>query len=145
MTIPLTPLRPVEITERALLAMDRAINGAGLSATTSLYLVAAVNTLKLVVLRSTLSLFALPGYLLVILAAFFEGLVARDIRRYTGGHESSYVFHKAKRWIMPSVLLSITVYLLLPFSVAPALVFAPTMLFAGLMVYIATSRFKKFI
>ena len=99
----------------------------------------------LVALVLVLSLFALPGFLLIALAAFFEGLVARDIRRYTGGHESSYIFHKAKRWVIPSVVLTVTLYLMVPFSLPPAVVFAPTMLLAGVMVYVATSRFKKFV
>ncbi len=140
---PLTPLRPVDISDKALASVDGAVSSAGI--TTGVYLAAMLNTIKLVILRSVLSLFALPGYLLVALAAFFEGLVARDIRKYTGGHESSYVFHKAKRWITPTVVLTVTIYLMLPFSVAPALVFAPTMFFTGVMVYIATSRFKKFV
>ncbi|MFV0476966.1 MAG: DUF4400 domain-containing protein [Parahaliea sp.] len=142
---PLTPLQPVELGALAIQKMDETISWAGVTTTTSIYMVSAINTMKLVALRATLSLFALPGYALVMLAAFFEGLVARDIRKYTGGHESSYIFHKAKRFITPSVVLSITVYLMLPFSLPPVLVFAPTMLFAGLMVYIATSRFKKFV
>ena len=95
--------------------------------------------------RLTICLFVLPGFLLVALVAFYDGLVARDIRKYTGGHESSYVFHKAKRWIVPSLLLTISIYLMLPFSLRPAVIFAPSMLFTGLMIYIATSRFKKFL
>ncbi len=142
---PLAPLQPVALSDRAVAGIGDAALGVGLSAGANVYLTAMINSIKLVALRSSLSVFALPGYLLIAVAAFFEGLVARDIRKYTGGHESSYVFHKAKRWIMPTVVLSITIYLMLPFSVAPALVFAPTMLSTGLMVYIATSRFKKFI
>ncbi len=142
---PLSTLRPVDVSSWASTGVDNALGWSGMSVTNSAYFVAMVNAVKLVILRATLSCFALPGYLLIALAAFFEGLVARDIRKYTGGHESSYVFHKAKRWIVPTVVLTITIYLMLPFSVPPALVFAPTMLFAGLMIYVATSRFKKFV
>ena len=125
--------------------LDDGLSWLGLTTHPGLYALAAINAVKLVVLRAVLSLFALPGFLLIALAAFFEGLVARDIRRYTGGHESSYIFHKAKRWVIPSVVLTVTLYLMVPFSLPPAVVFAPTMLLAGVMVYVATSRFKKFV
>ncbi len=142
---PLLVLQPVDVSNWAAGCIDDGLQRTGMSDTAGIYLSAMVNTLKLVALRTTFSLFALPGYLLVATAAFFEGLVARDIRKFSGGHESSYVFHKAKRWITPTVILTVTVYLMLPFSVPPAVIFAPTMLFAGAMVYIATSRFKKFV
>ena len=101
--------------------------------------------MKLLVLRSVIVLLALPGYALAIVAGLFEGLVARDIRKFTGGHESAYVFHKAKRWVLPSVMLTVTLYLMLPWSIPPALLFAPTMCLTGAMTYIAASRFKKFV
>lgn len=101
--------------------------------------------MKLVLLRVAICLFVLPGFALIALGAFYDGLVARDIRKYSGGHESSYVFHKAKRWIAPSLLLTMSLYLMLPFSFAPVFVFAPSMLLTGLMIYVAASRFKKFL
>jgi len=109
------------------------------------YVSAGINTVKLVLLRLSVCLFVLPGFALIALVAFHDGLVARDIRKYTGGHESSYVFHKAKRWIVPSLMLTISVYLMLPFSLRPVVIFAPSMLLTGMMVYVATSRFKKFL
>jgi hypothetical protein len=142
---PLTPLGPVAVSDWVTEYLDDGLSWLGLTTHPGLYALAAINAVKLVVLRAVLSLFALPGFLLIALAAFFEGLVARDIRRYTGGHESSYIFHKAKRWVIPSVVLTVTLYLMVPFSLPPAVVFAPTMLLAGVMVYVATSRFKKFV
>ena len=109
------------------------------------YGVAAINTVKLILLRLSICLFVLPGFVLIALVAFYDGLVARDIRKYTGGHESSYVFHKAKRWIVPSLVLTISIYLMLPFSVPPVVIFAPSMALTGMMIYIAASRFKKFL
>lgn len=109
------------------------------------YGVAGINTMKLILLRLSICLFVLPGFMLIALVAFYDGLVARDIRKYTGGHESSYVFHKAKRWIVPSLMLTISIYLMLPFSLRPVVIFAPAMLLTGMMIYVAASRFKKFL
>ena len=142
---PLSPLRPTQMTAMAWGQFDRGLSFVGLGASVGGYGVAAINTVKLLLLRGVIVVLALPGYVLAIVAGLFEGLVARDIRKFTGGHESAYVFHKAKRWIAPSVMVTVTLYLMLPWSVPPALLFAPTMLLAAGMVYIAASRFKKFV
>ena len=142
---PLSPLRPTQVTAMAWGQFDRGLSFVGLGASAGVYGVAAINTVKLLLLRGVIVVLALPGYVLAIVAGLFEGLVARDIRKFTGGHESAYVFHKAKRWIAPSVMVTVTLYLMLPWSVPPALLFAPTMLLAAGMVYIAASRFKKFV
>lgn len=142
---PMTALTPLSVSEHAAREFDSLWRSVFSANGMNVYLAAIINTVKLVLLRLTICLFVLPGFLLVALVAFYDGLVARDIRKYTGGHESSYVFHKAKRWIVPSLLLTISIYLMLPFSLRPAVIFAPSMLFTGLMIYIATSRFKKFL
>ncbi|MAA80704.1 MAG: hypothetical protein CME43_01435 [Haliea sp.] len=142
---PLSPLRPTQLTAMAWSQFDRGLSFVGLTASAGVYGVAAINTVKLLLLRLVIVALALPGYALAMVAGLFEGLVARDIRKFTGGHESAYVFHKAKRWIAPSVMLTVTLYLMLPWSVPPALLFAPTLLLTAGMVYIAASRFKKFV
>ena len=142
---PMTALSPRELSDIASQQFDgfwRSIfSPHGLSP----YVVAAINSVKLILLRLSICLFVLPGFVLISLAAFYDGLVSRDIRKYTGGHESSYVFHKAKRWIVPSLMLTISVYLMLPFSLPPVVIFAPSMALTGMMIYIAASRFKKFL
>jgi len=142
---PLTALTPLALSDSASREFDGLWRSVFSTSGMNNYIAAAINTVKLVLLRLSISLFVLPGFVLVALVAFYDGLVARDIRKYTGGHESSYVFHKAKRWIVPSLLLTISVYLMLPFSLRPVVIFAPSMLLTGLMVYVATSRFKKFL
>lgn len=142
---PLSPLRPTQLTALAWGQFDRGLSFVGITATVGAQGVAAINTVKLLLLRLVIVVLALPGYALAVVAGLFEGLVARDIRKFTGGHESAYVFHKAKRWITPSVMLTVTLYLMLPWSVPPALLFAPTLMLTAGLVYIAASRFKKFV
>ena len=142
---PLSPLRPTQLTALAWGQFDRGLSFVGITATVGAQGVAAINTVKLLLLRLVIVVLALPGYALAVVAGLFEGLVARDIRKFTGGHESAYVFHKAKRWITPSVMLTMTLYLMLPWSVPPALLFAPTLMLTAGLVYIAASRFKKFV
>ena len=142
---PMTALTPNGVAEQAAREFDGVWRTLWSPGHLNAYATAGINTVKLVLLRMVICVFVLPGFVLIALVAFCDGLVARDIRKYTGGHESSYVFHKAKRWIVPSLMLTISVYLMLPFSVPPVVLFAPAMLLTGLMIYVAASRFKKFL
>lgn len=142
---PLTALSPQAVADQASRELDSAWRSLFSPSHVGPYTHAVIHAVKLVLLRTSICLFVLPGFALIALAAFCDGLVARDIRKYTGGHESSYVFHKAKRWIVPSLLLTISLYLMMPFSVPPAVIFAPSMALTGVMMYVATSRFKKFL
>ena len=149
---PLMALSPTLIVNAAELHFDEATatarrnaTGAGRGDSLGVYLLGAINSTKLVLLRLVVCLFSLPGYLLVAVAALIDGMVQRDIRKFTGGHESSYVFHKAKRWVVPAIVGTVSCYLMMPWSIYPALVFAPSMALFGLMLYVAASRFKKFL
>jgi hypothetical protein len=142
---PMTALSPQTIADQASREFDGVWRTLWSPGHLNDYAAAGINTVKLVLLRMAICLFVAPGFVLIALVAFYDGLVARDIRKYTGGHESSYVFHKAKRWIVPSLMLTISIYLMLPFSVPPVVIFAPSMVLTGLMIYVAASRFKKFL
>jgi len=142
---PLTALSPQTVSDIASQEFDGLWRSIFPKNGLNAYVVAGINTVKLILLRLSICLFVLPGFVLIALVAFYDGLVSRDIRKYTGGHESSYVFHKAKRWIIPSLMLTIAVYLMLPFSLPPVAIFAPSMALTGTMIYIAASRFKKFL
>ena len=131
--------------DQATATMRRSATHAGSDDSVAVYLLAAINITKLVLLRLVVCLFSLPGYLIVAIAALIDGVVQRDIRKFTGGHESSYVFHKAKRWVVPAIVGTVSLYLMMPWSLYPALVFAPSMALFGFMLYVAASRFKKFL
>jgi integrating conjugative element membrane protein (TIGR03747 family) len=144
-TFPLLALEPLTLASKAALHVDGVVTNIGGQAASGAYLFAAINTIKLVLLRLVICVFSAPAFALVALVALFDGLVMRDIRKYTGGHESSYVFHKAKRLVVPSVALTIAIYLMLPLSVPPVAVFGPTLILTGAAIYTATSRFKKYL
>ena len=54
-----------------------------------------------------------------------EGLVARDIRRFSGGRESALLYHRAKKYIPVTFLVSIFLYLILPININPQWLFVP--------------------
>ena len=149
---PLTALTPIVVAEHADQQAHALIgtvytNALNTQASDPLspYLLGALNITLLVVLRLVVALFTLPGFALVAIAAVIDGGVRRDIRKYTGEHESSYVFHGTKRFVIPGIAATVSLYLLLPFAVYPALVFAPAMALFGYLLFVITGRFKKYV
>ena len=104
----------------------------------------AINILLILIVRLAIVCCALPAFLLVGLVAFTDGLVERDIRRFCGAVESSWVYHLAKPWVMPSILLATVVYLTIPISVNPGIIFLPAIAAMGISIYIVGWRFKLF-
>ncbi len=106
---------------------------------------AMLNTLFIFTVRLAISVSAITGFILVGVVAFIDGLVERDIRRACGAMESAFVYHRAKRAVVPLVFFSFGGYLTAPISLHPAVVFLPVMALFGLAIFTATKQFKKFI
>lgn len=69
-----------------------------------------------VVLRLSVAVFALPAFVLACLVGVVDGLVRRDLRRWQGGRESSFVYHHAKRWAGWALTGGFGLYLSWPFG-----------------------------
>ncbi|MBK8187779.1 MAG: DUF4400 domain-containing protein [Cellvibrio sp.] len=70
-----------------------------------------LNTLFIFTVRLSICVSAVTGFALVGLVAFIDGLVERDIRRACGAMESAFVYHRAKRAVVPLIYLSFGGYL----------------------------------
>ena len=86
-----------------------------------------------------------PVFVLFTLVALVDGLVRRDLRRWGGGRESSFVYHYAKQSVLPLVALAWVIYLSLPFSVHPSFVVLPFAALFGLSASIMAGTFKKYL
>ena len=109
------------------------------------FIIAAMQITQVFSVRLAILTLAMPVFLLFSLVAMVDGLVQRDLRRWGGGRESSFVYHYAKKAVLPLVVLSWVVYLTLPFSLHPFFVVLP---FAGLFavsVTVTASTFKKYL
>lgn len=97
-------------------------------------------------MRLFVVLFALPSFLLACLLGIVDGLVRRDLRRWGGGRESSFVYHRAKKATAWSISGGFGIYLAWPFGgFNPAymvLVFT-VLVAASLSMYVST--FKKYL
>lgn len=88
---------------------------------------------------------ALPLFLLVALVAMTDGLVQRDVRRWSGGRESSLLFSASKDLVLPSIVWAWIVYLAFPISIHPNFVILPFAVLFAVSLAIMIRSFKKYL
>jgi integrating conjugative element membrane protein (TIGR03747 family) len=112
---------------------------------TAEFVLAGVQITQVFTVRLAILLLATPVFALFALVALVDGLVRRDLRRWGGGRESSFIYHYAKTATLPLITTAWVVYLALPFSVHPSWIILPFALaFAG-AIALTASTFKKYL
>ncbi|WP_025806353.1 TIGR03747 family integrating conjugative element membrane protein [Pseudomonas chlororaphis] len=109
------------------------------------YLIAAAYMVLVFLVRLLVLCLSLPLFLLALFVGLVDGLVRRDLRRFSAGRESGFIYHRARASLMPLTVLPWVIYLALPISVHPLLVLLPCALLLGLAMNIAAASFKKYL
>lgn len=109
------------------------------------FVIAMMQVTQVFSVRLAILTLAMPIFLLFSLVALVDGLVQRDLRRWGGGRESSFVYHYAKNAAVPMVVLTWVTYLALPFSLHPTFVILPFAALFALTVAVTASTFKKYL
>jgi integrating conjugative element membrane protein (TIGR03747 family) len=109
------------------------------------FVIAMMQVTQVFAVRLAILTLAMPVFLLFSLVALVDGLVQRDLRRWGGGRESSFVYHYAKKAALPLVVLTWVTYLALPFSLHPTFVILPFATLFALTVAVTASTFKKYL
>ena len=110
-----------------------------------IYVEAMVNTVQTFSVRVIVLLFATPVFLLFGFVGLAEGLMRRDLRRWGGGRESSFLYHHSKKFLAPSVVAAWMLYLAMPFSVYPNLIVLPFAVLFAVGMALTTGTFKKYL
>ena len=105
-----------EATARSRVPKSLQSTTAGASQFISTILVVAMYVAMDVALRLSVALYALPAFVLACLVGAVDGLVRRDLRRWSGGRESSFVYHHAKRYTAWALTGGFGLYLTWPFG-----------------------------
>ena len=109
------------------------------------FVIAPLQVTQVFSLRLAILTLAMPVFVLFSLVALVDGLVQRDLRRWGGGRESSFVYHYAKKVALPLVVITWVVYLALPFSLHPTFIVLPFATVFALTVAVTASTFKKYL
>lgn len=109
------------------------------------YLMAAIYVVIMFLIRLSILVLSTPAFLLFGLVGASDGLMQRDLRRWCGGTESGYVYHWAKRFAMPVLIMAWVIYLSIPNSIHPNFIITPFAVLFGLVIMVMTSKFKKYL
>ena len=109
------------------------------------YLMAAVFILIMFIIRLAILILSIPAFLLFGVVGVSDGLMKRDLRRWCGGNESGFIYHWAKRFAMPVLVVSWIVYLAIPASIHPNYIITPFAVLFGLVLMVMSSKFKKYL
>lgn len=134
--------------EQSGVAEEQGLGGASklLSSELSRIALISMHVLQDVLLKLSIAVFALPAFVLACLLGAVDGLVRRDLRRWGGGRESSFVYHHAKKLATWSLTGGFVLYLSWPFGgFNPAyMVLVFTVLVAATL-STTLSAFKKYV
>jgi len=109
------------------------------------FVLSAVYVTFTFMVRLTILVLSTPLFLLASLTGFVDGLMRRDLRKFGAGRESSFVYHRAKRAVIPLLIVPWVLYLSLPFSVNPMAIFFPCAVILGITTAVTATTFKKYI
>lgn len=109
------------------------------------YGLATVNITLLFLTRVFILTMATPVFLLFGIVGLTDGLVERDVRRWSGGRESGYVFHFATKFLKPAIIWAWMIYLAAPIAINPAFVVVPFAVLFAISLRVSAATFKKYL
>ncbi|WP_018440952.1 DUF4400 domain-containing protein [Trinickia symbiotica] len=105
----------------------------------------AMYGVKLVGIRAAMLAMTLPQFVLAVLVAVTDGLVARYVRRKRGGHESATRYHHARRLLLFGLIpLVATVWIVVPMRMPIEVLFCPLSLAVILALWMMAKFYKKY-
>ena len=109
------------------------------------YLLAAVYVFIMFMVRMAILTLSIPAFILFGIVGMSDGLMQRDLRRWCGGNESGYVYHWAKRFAFPVLVIAWVIYLAIPSNIHPNFIITPFAVLFGLVLMVMSSKFKKYL
>lgn len=110
------------------------------------YVLAAIFVWQDAMIRLAIVWLAIPAFLLALTVGLVDGLARRDIRKWSGGRESSYVYHHAKRLLVPAFTGGFLFYMTWPTGgFNPAWMVLPFCAAAAWTVSLMAATFKKYL
>ena len=95
-------------------------------------------------IRTMILFYSMPLFILIGMVGFVDGVVARELRRWGGGKESSWLFHRFYALVPVLCILPWVIYLGVPLKIHPNSIVVPTALITAMMIFFSTKTFKKY-
>ena len=109
------------------------------------YVLAAIDALKGVSFRLAVLFVGVPTLFIFVIVGVTDGLVRREVRRLSGGRESSWLYDYSRRLAVPLILCSCGFYVVWPWTLHPAWGIVSACVFGATAATLAVSRLKKYL
>jgi len=109
------------------------------------YVLASILITQVFAVRIAVLILSFPAFIFLGTIALVKGLVHREIRKWCVGRESSFVYHWAKPFILPSLIAPWVIYLASPFSIHPNYIVLPFACIFSLSIMLMAAWFKKYL
>ncbi len=109
------------------------------------YIIASLNVARIFLLRLAIAITSMPLFILFAFWGFIEGLIDRDLRKFGGDIEHGLLYHYGKYITKGVVITPIIIYLAVPVSLNPALLFIPFAMLIGWLMMLISSKFTKYV
>jgi len=109
------------------------------------YVLATIYVTLIFIVRLMVLTLSMPLFVMAMTIGFTDGLMRRDLRRFGAGRESSFIYHRARKLVVPLLIAPWFVYLSLPVSVSPTFVLIPCAIMLGIAVMVTAATFKKYL
>lgn len=109
------------------------------------FILASVFIVMTFIIRFSILVLSIPLFIMAALTAIVDGLIRRDIRKFGAGRESSFIYHRAKKLIVPMIVAPWFLYLSAPIAVYPQLILIPCAISLGIAILVTITTFKKYL
>ena len=87
----------------------------------------------------------IPLLILSITLSLIDGLVQRDIRKFQGARESSFIFHRVKYLFSMCFYFPLFFYFVYPVDIDEQWFLLPMLIALSLLTYLSAKHFKKYL
>lgn len=109
------------------------------------HLFVAIDVFRAWLFRLVVFLFGVISVLPLLIVGLIDGLVRREIRRWSGGRESSWLFTFTSKSLVPSIAISLAIYALWPWNLSFIWINAFMGMYCSFALSFALATFKKYL
>jgi hypothetical protein len=104
-----------------------------------------LSVVEITITRMSVFIEWIPFMIAIMCVLIIDGLALRDIRKFQGARESTFLFHRLQPLAKLSFFTLFFVYMVIPFDSSPTVFILSMILLSGLFTTLAIKTFKKYL
>lgn len=109
------------------------------------HLLTAIDVFRAWLFRLVVFLFGVVSVFPLLIIGLIDGLVRREIRRWSGGRESAWIYVFASKSLAPSIAISLAIYVIWPWTLPFIWINTCMGMYLGFALSVTLAAFKKYL